>query len=160
MLKKATNHPNFSEIKLVSDLSFAQREYDSGNVLDNLLSRMEQYANNLETLVEERTVDYLEEKRKCEELLYQLLPKSVAQQLITGDSVIAETFDQVTIYFSDIVGFTALSAESTPLQVVDLLNDLYTCFDSIIENFDVYKVSDTLANLLTRKPRAYNYRGS
>lgn len=39
---------------------------------------MEQYANNLEGLVEERTQDYLEEKKKCEELLYQLLPKSVA----------------------------------------------------------------------------------
>ncbi|KOX79708.1 Atrial natriuretic peptide receptor 1 [Melipona quadrifasciata] len=51
------------------------RDYESSNILDNLLSRMEQYATNLETLVEERTADYFEEKRKCEELLYQLLPK-------------------------------------------------------------------------------------
>lgn len=54
------------------------RENESGNILDNLLSRMEQYANNLETLVEERTADYLEEKRKAENLLYQLLPKYVS----------------------------------------------------------------------------------
>lgn len=110
------------------------------NILDNLLSRMEQYANNLEKLVEERTASYLEEKRKAEDLLYQLLPRSVASQLIKGQAVTAESYDSVTIYFSDIVGFTSLSAQSTPMQVVDLLNDLYTCFDSIIENYDVYKV--------------------
>ncbi|XP_011301301.1 atrial natriuretic peptide receptor 1 isoform X6 [Fopius arisanus] len=134
----SADRPDFPALK--QTIRKINKDYESSNILDNLLSRMEQYANNLETLVAERTADYLEEKRKCEELLYQLLPKSVASQLILGQSVIAETYDHVTIYFSDIVGFTSLSAESTPLQVVDLLNDLYTCFDSIIENFDVYKV--------------------
>uniref|UniRef100_A0A674N9G9 Guanylate cyclase n=1 Tax=Takifugu rubripes TaxID=31033 RepID=A0A674N9G9_TAKRU len=110
------------------------------SILNNLLSRMEQYANNLENLVEERTQAYLEEKRKAENLLYQILPHSVAEQLKRGETVQAEAFDSVTIYFSDIVGFTSMSAESTPLQVVTLLNDLYTCFDAIIDNFDVYKV--------------------
>ncbi|XP_056091761.1 atrial natriuretic peptide receptor 2 isoform X2 [Rhinichthys klamathensis goyatoka] len=112
----------------------------STSILNNLLSRMEQYANNLENLVEERTQAYLEEKRKAENLLYQILPHSVAEQLKRGETVQAEAFDSVTIYFSDIVGFTSMSAESTPLQVVTLLNDLYTCFDAIIDNFDVYKV--------------------
>ncbi|XP_059051758.1 atrial natriuretic peptide receptor 1-like isoform X2 [Achroia grisella] len=130
--------PDFGHLKIA--IRRLNKTQESSNILDNLLSRMEQYANNLEFLVDERTQDYLEEKKKCEELLYQLLPKSVASQLINGLSVVAETFEQVTIYFSDIVGFTALSAASTPMEVVDLLNDLYTCFDSIVGNYDVYKV--------------------
>ena len=48
---------------------------ENNNILDNLLLRMELYAYNLEALVEERTSDYLEEKWKCEDLLFKLLSK-------------------------------------------------------------------------------------
>lgn len=110
------------------------------NIFDNMMAMMEKYANNLEQLVDERTDQLQEEKKKTEALLLEMLPRPVAEQLKRGNKVEAESYDMVTIYFSDIVGFTNMSAESTPLQVVDFLNDLYTCFDSIIGNYDVYKV--------------------
>ncbi|XP_058797480.1 atrial natriuretic peptide receptor 1 isoform X1 [Phymastichus coffea] len=110
------------------------------NLMDDLLRRMEQYANNLEALVEEKTEQLSLEKRRSEELLYQVLPRQVACQLMAGEMVQPEQFECVTIYFSDIVGFTALCANSTPMEVVDFLNDLYSTFDRIIGFYDVYKV--------------------
>ena len=162
----------FTAIK--SELRRIYKDLGSTNILENLLTRMEKNAQNLEILVEERTQDYLEEKRRCEDLLYELLPKYVARKLINGEHVIAETFKSVTIYFSDIVGettdslntlnslptiagFTKICHSSSPLQVVDMLNDLYTLFDSIIPKFDVYKVSfylDNFAYFLHIRPPA------
>lgn len=115
------------------------------NIFDNMMAMMEKYANNLEALVDDRTDQLQEEKKKTDALLHEMLPRCVADQLKKGHKVDPEHYEQVTIYFSDIVGFTAMSAESTPLQVVDFLNDLYTCFDSIIGHYDVYKVSDWLS---------------
>ncbi|XP_063058276.1 retinal guanylyl cyclase 2-like [Engraulis encrasicolus] len=129
--------PDFNEIfDLFKDINKGRRT----NIIDSMLRMLEQYSSNLEELIKERTEELEIEKQKTEKLLTQMLPPSVAEALKVGGAVEPEHFDSVSLYFSDIVGFTTISANSEPIEVVDLLNDLYTVFDAIIGNHDVYKV--------------------
>ncbi|KAL3862163.1 hypothetical protein ACJMK2_008151, partial [Sinanodonta woodiana] len=111
-----------------------------GELIDNLVRMLEKYSSNLEGIVADRTKELQVEKAKTEMLVSQMLPKKVVEDLKQGKKVEPESFDCVTIYFSDIVGFTKIAGASNPLQVVDLLNDLYSTFDAILDSYDVYKV--------------------
>ncbi|XP_024144591.1 atrial natriuretic peptide receptor 1 [Oryzias melastigma] len=108
--------------------------------VDMMMNLMEKYSKHLEVLVAERTQDLTHEKQKTDRLLYSMLPKQVADDLRQGKPSQAQSYVSATVFFSDIVGFTQLSSSSTPYQVVDFLNKLYTTFDDIIDNHDVYKV--------------------
>ncbi|XP_030630820.1 retinal guanylyl cyclase 2-like [Chanos chanos] len=135
--EEPNSRPTFEEI-------FAQfKNVNRGkktNIIDSMLRMLEQYSSNLEDLIRERTEELEIERHKTEKLVAQMLPKSVAQALKTGKPVEPEYFSESTLYFSDIVGFTTISALSEPIEVVDLLNDLYSLFDGIIGEHDVYKV--------------------
>jgi len=69
-----------------------------------------------------------------------LVHRSVAEKLKAGSHVEPELFPEASVYFSDIVSFTTLASESSPMQVVTMLNDLYLMFDTTIAKFNVYKV--------------------
>ena len=86
-------------------------------MMDNIVEMMEKYTNHLEDIVQQRTAELQSEKQRTENLLLRMIPKSVARQLMQGNEVDPESFEEVTIYFSDIVGFTELASKSTPLQV-------------------------------------------
>lgn len=88
-----------------------------------------------------------EEKRKTDDLLHSILPETVARQLRMGEQVQAEKFSVVTILFSDIKGFTSICSESDPMQVVELLNEMYTLFDSQLAKNNVYKVSAVVCSI-------------
>ncbi len=87
------------------------------NIMDQMVEMLEKYSNNLEDLVLERTRQLYEEKQKTEDLIHRMLPRTVARKLTQGFAVEPESYTGCTIYFSDIVGFTSMCSESTPLQV-------------------------------------------
>ncbi|XP_064157709.1 guanylate cyclase soluble subunit alpha-2 [Anguilla rostrata] len=103
---------------------------------DGLKKRMDKLKATLE-----RTHQALEEeKKRTVDLLYSIFPGDVAQQLWQGEVVQARKFEDVTMLFSDIVGFTAVCAQCTPMQVISMLNELYTRFDYQCGILDVYKI--------------------
>ncbi|XP_046556710.1 uncharacterized protein LOC124265901 [Haliotis rubra] len=135
-------HPNPESRPVFKEMLMRLNEIHpvKGELIDNLVNMLEKYSSNLEAIVADRTKELQVEKAKTEQLVSQMLPKKVVEDLKHGRKVDPESFECVTIFFSDIVGFTAIARGSTPLQVVDLLNDLYTTFDAILDNYDVYKV--------------------
>ncbi|GFR74112.1 soluble guanylate cyclase subunit [Elysia marginata] len=103
---------------------------------DGLKKRMQELKKSIETA--SKAVDV--EKQKNVDLLLEIFPPAIAQKLWRGEAVEPMTVDNVTMLFSDIVGFTAICSTATPLQVVDMLNSLYTHFDQYCVDIDVYKI--------------------
>jgi len=92
----------------------------------------------------DREQAYLEEIRvereKSERLLLNILPAPIAERLKTGSSTIADGFAEATVLFSDLVGFTKVSARVTAEELVSRLNELFQAFDSLAEAHGVEKI--------------------
>ncbi|HEY4166919.1 MAG TPA: adenylate/guanylate cyclase domain-containing protein [Reyranella sp.] len=85
--------------------------------------------------------DVIEAKnRENEELLLNVLPAPIANRLRGGELSIADGFAEVTVAFADLVGFTALSSEMPPQNVVALLNGLFTRFDQAAQELGIEKI--------------------
>ena len=96
----------------------------------------------LEALVKERTKDLAQEKEKSDMLLRSILPDKIADKLreTTGDKSFGEDFENVTLLFSDIVGFTKVSSGHTAKEIVKALNDMFTRFDERAKRMGVEKI--------------------
>lgn len=97
----------------------------------------------LQYFVQQKDIAYKllhREQEKSEKLLLNVLPIEIAPILKEKRGTIAERFDQVSILFADMVGFTPLSTEIAPEEMVDLLNGIFSKFDSLVEKYGVEKI--------------------
>jgi len=79
-------------------------------------------------------------QERAETLLLNILPREIAEVLKAGPGTIAAHYDAASILFADVVDFTPKAATMTPLGVVNLLNDVFHCFDDMVEKYDLEKI--------------------
>ena len=121
-------HDATRDLILVSEQALAQ---------ETLKKRMEQLKQQLQ----ETSDELANEKRKTEEILESVFPLDIAKKLTHKEPVPARLIDNVTMLFSDIVGFTSICSRCAPMDVVEMLNSLYTKFDKLCGELDLYKVN-------------------
>ncbi len=80
------------------------------------------------------------EHERAEELLLNILPQPIAQRLKKDKSLIADKFEGASVLFTDIVGFRALSKNLEAAEIVQMLNDIFSIFDDLVEKYGLEKI--------------------
>jgi class 3 adenylate cyclase len=111
----------------------AVRSHDEIGELCSAFNGMVGEINTKNALIEEKN-------RENEQLLLNVLPAPIANRLRSGEQSIADGFAEVTVAFADLVGFTALSSEMPPHDVVALLNGLFSRFDAAAQELGIEKI--------------------
>ena len=108
----------------------------SDRKMESLETLQRQNANLMRTLMQELDA----EKAESERLLLNILPAAIAARLKRDAGVIADSFDSVSVLFSDIVGFTPLSERLSADEMVEWLNEVYSAFDAMVQEHEVEKI--------------------
>ena len=110
-----------------------QQELEKQRLLEN---RQEE----LEHEVAERTSELLAQKQKSDDLLLNILPEEVAEELKEKGTSAAKHFDHVSVLFTDFVDFTKAGERLTPQQLVDELHACFMKFDEICSKYNIEKI--------------------
>ncbi|NES19131.1 MAG: response regulator [Symploca sp. SIO3E6] len=109
---------------------------------EEVLARVENHLTigRLQKQLQEQNARLHQEQEKSERLLLNILPEAIAQQLKQDTSPIAEQFDEATVMFADIVGFTPLADGMSPHELVNLLNQIFSTFDELTQKHSLEKI--------------------
>ena len=116
-------------------------------ILDRRLRRLEadirqveEFQDSNSTLLSRLLRDLEVERAKSQRLLLNVLPQRIIDRLEAGEALIADGHDDITVLFSDVVGFTTISSALAPAALVEELNELFSGFDAICEETGVDKI--------------------
>ena len=91
--------------------------------------------------IEKKYIKRIEkEEKKSNDLLLNIMPESIAARLKKGEKNIADKFDEVTVLFADISGFTKYSSDISPKVIVTELNNIFSIFDDLVDKYNVEKI--------------------
>ena len=117
---------------------YVTKPYDRGELLARV--RAGQRIINLEQTISEKNQALFAEKEKSERLLLSIFPKFIAERLKQDSSPIADSFTEASILFAGINDFSSLVVQKTPIEVVDLLGQVFSAFDRLAQQFGLEKI--------------------
>ncbi|KAL6739861.1 hypothetical protein Aduo_013263 [Ancylostoma duodenale] len=127
------------------------REFEKegrGNIIDQMLRIIDDYQENLESKICERTKHLEESLEKTENLLFHIMPRKVAEDLRQGIPICSAMHPSVSLMLADVCKFTELCDSCIPVHIIDILQDLYSSFDEIVSRFQAFKVENVGDNYM------------
>ena len=126
---------NVEQIGTSTDLSL--RVFVTGN---DELTTLGNTINSMLDALESSAQKVVAERERAERLLLNILPASIAKRLGQNHDTIADSFEEATVLFADIVNFTNLSSQISPTEIVSLLNEIFSRFDRLLEQYGLEKI--------------------
>jgi adenylate cyclase len=138
-------------VRKISNKDFSAKAYLAGNdeiaelaasinLMSDELGKAFTELNEKVDITEKMSLELEEERSRSEKLLYNILPAVIAERLRSGEKTIAETFQEVTVAFADIVDFTTISSRLGPFDTVHMLNEIFGILDRLVEKHEIEKI--------------------
>lgn len=120
--------------------NYAQLKYIGFGILGLILLLGYHFRKKSDQLLKNKNQSLLEEKKRSEDLLTNMLPTEIVRQLKTKGAAKARKYDSVSVLFSDFKGFSAIAETLSPEELVNELNHCFTVFDRITEKYRLQKI--------------------
>jgi len=124
-----------------SSFTTNENNSDTSSLIDNIVRSSQEKVDDSKVTIEKKMLAQVVcDHFKFYDILHKMLPPKAVNELNRGEQVMPEEFESVTIFFSDIVGYTEITSKVDPLLVVTLLNQLYSVMDYCASFFNIFKV--------------------